>query len=153
MMGFSIKEFNDLHKDAKSIIIGIALIMPVWFMDIFLFHRTFFNSNQLYIIIVISYCISIAWLGINYLMQLVVNFAFESKDDNVMVSSILVSLFILLVFSCYAYIEHMTFLEMMLDVFLSIISIITLSLLIIIIKWLPKKLRHSKKIQSTINTK
>jgi hypothetical protein len=62
MIGFSIKEFNELHHSIKLTVYGLVLMSPFWFLNIFLFSKSFFNANQLYISITAAYCITISWL-------------------------------------------------------------------------------------------
>lgn len=55
-----LKEFDDLHITVKTICIGLALLMPFWYLDLFLFsHLPFDKAYQ--IPVVISFCLSICW--------------------------------------------------------------------------------------------
>src|SRR5688572_1131278 len=68
-MNFSIGDFSKLHISLQGIIIGIILLMPLWFINIYLFHKSFFISNPLYLIILFSYGLSIGWLVLNLLVS------------------------------------------------------------------------------------
>ncbi len=150
MAGFSIKEFTDLPKDAKSIIVGMVLIMPVWFIDIFFFHRTFFNSNQLYIVIVISYCLSIAWLMVNYILAISFRYIFNLDTKAQMFYSILNSLTNLLAISAVEYIRHRddTFKVMVLIAFSDIGILIILALVSVFIK---DRINKKKQVTTSSN--
>ena len=54
-----LSDFNKLHVDTKTFIVGILLIGPFWFIDFYLFHKSFFHSNPVYLPIIFYYCLSI----------------------------------------------------------------------------------------------
>jgi hypothetical protein len=49
------------------------MITPIWFMDMYLFARSFFDSNPLYMNIVIAYCIATGWLLLNFVFSSALN--------------------------------------------------------------------------------
>ncbi|MHB8259935.1 MAG: hypothetical protein ACYDCN_09040 [Bacteroidia bacterium] len=54
-----LKDLNESHISIKSVVLSLLVIMPFWFVAIFLFHRVFFNSVPIYIPIVFSFCFSL----------------------------------------------------------------------------------------------
>lgn len=60
----ALKEFNELHPNIKTVCIGLALLMPFWYLDIYLFSRIPIDKN-IQIPIVISFCLSICWFALN----------------------------------------------------------------------------------------
>lgn len=67
-MGFSLKEFSELHFNLKATIIGFVLIAPIWYLNIFLFHPNFYNAYPFYISLLFSYCLTMAWLISNIII-------------------------------------------------------------------------------------
>lgn len=61
-MQFSIGEFSKLHITLPSAVIGLALIMPVFYFDIYLFNYPFFKSQPFYLVLTLSYVLSLSWL-------------------------------------------------------------------------------------------
>lgn len=63
-MEINIEGFNKLHVSIKAGVAGLLLVMPIWFFDIYLFYKDFFQKD-LYIVIIASYCLTVALLIAN----------------------------------------------------------------------------------------
>ena len=62
-MQFSFGEFSKLNISLQSIIIGTVLIMPFFYLDIFIYNRSFFLLNPIYLSVILSYVLTISWLS------------------------------------------------------------------------------------------
>ena len=60
-----LKDFNETHISLRAIIIGLALVSPFWYFDLYLFHKKFFFNSSFYIPIVAAFCLSVCWHGLN----------------------------------------------------------------------------------------
>lgn len=58
--------YKDLEPSLKIIVVGFIFILPVWFLDIVLFSKTFYKTHSDYISIVLAFCITIPW----YIIQI-----------------------------------------------------------------------------------
>jgi hypothetical protein len=64
-MNFSFGDFSKLPSFVQSLIIGVVLLMPIFYVDIFFFHHTFFITNSIYISLLLAYSLTIGWLAVN----------------------------------------------------------------------------------------
>lgn len=51
-----------LDITTKSVILNILLLMPFWYIDLYLFKKEFFLSAPVYLPIVFSFCLTVAYL-------------------------------------------------------------------------------------------
>ena len=54
-----IKDLNELDLRFRAAIIGVALTMPFWFLDIFIFENKLIINYAIYIPVVLSFCIAV----------------------------------------------------------------------------------------------
>ena len=76
-----VKEFNDMHISYKLGTIAIVIIMPFWYLDLFLFCRSISLDKNIQISIVVSFCLSVCWLTINGFSTLVFAGIYEEEGD------------------------------------------------------------------------
>lgn len=57
----SLKTFVKLDFASKSIVISILILMPFWYVALFLFNRTFITSNPLYVAAIFCFCLTFGW--------------------------------------------------------------------------------------------
>lgn len=62
-----VKEFNELNITLKSFLLSLVCIIPFWYFSIFLLKPDFINSNDIQIPIILSFCLSLCYLSINFL--------------------------------------------------------------------------------------
>jgi hypothetical protein len=60
-----VKEFSELHISLKTILISLTLIMPFWYISIFILNRNFVNSTQIHIPIILSFCLTFCYFILN----------------------------------------------------------------------------------------
>lgn len=83
-----IKEINELHINLKSNLFGVIAIIPFWYLDIFLFKPEFIENNNIYIPIVLSFCLSTCYFGLNVASGIQFN-AWLYSDKNSIRTSII----------------------------------------------------------------
>ena len=91
-----VEEINKLHISVKTLGFGFLFVMPIWFIDIFLFNRVFFNSNPIYIPIVFSFVLTTCWLIICIVIAGLV-FVQDKDSDTFLISIIIAILFLSLI--------------------------------------------------------
>ncbi|MFH2141093.1 MAG: hypothetical protein ABIJ97_01625 [Bacteroidota bacterium] len=126
---------NDIDKLSivkKSFVISIPILMPFWYLSIYLFHYSFFqSSNQFYIPFVLTFCLAFCWYLLNIIatnmaldIQAKIFKREESNLEDVLLASSIVSIgylcllmlinyfidcnFIIFIFACFAYIVFKT---------------------------------------------
>jgi len=62
-----VKEFNELNITLKSFLLSLVCIIPFWYFSIFLLKPDFINNNDIQIPIILSFCLSLCYLSINFL--------------------------------------------------------------------------------------
>src|ERR1017187_546314 len=77
-----LQDFSKLHVDIKGFVFSVLLISPLWYISIYLFHRSFFNSSPIYLPIVFAYCFTICSVSINYLSCILVLGLKKTKGIN-----------------------------------------------------------------------
>jgi hypothetical protein len=60
-----IKDINELHINLRTVILSVATLMPFWYLDIFLFSQNTETFNRIEIPIIMSFCLSVTFFGIN----------------------------------------------------------------------------------------
>jgi hypothetical protein len=66
-MEFSIKEFTQLDMHSKSSIASVIVLMPFWYVSLFLFHKSFYKENDVLIKMLFAFCFSATWYYFNIL--------------------------------------------------------------------------------------
>lgn len=64
-----VKDLNELHFTLKTVVIGIIITMPFWYLDIYLFAPWFTKANPIHIPIIVAFCLSIGWLLLGVLFM------------------------------------------------------------------------------------
>jgi hypothetical protein len=93
--------FRLLHPYIRILIVGILFIMPIWFADIFLFNRKFFEMYPPYISIVLSYCLTLGSLIPSFYLSYYAKIGRELYDTSnevqiILNSGILIAVILLL---------------------------------------------------------
>jgi hypothetical protein len=55
-------DFSKLTASIQYLIIGIIVLMPIFYFDLYLYHKQFFNSSPYYVIIIAAYCLAFGFL-------------------------------------------------------------------------------------------
>jgi hypothetical protein len=117
-----IKDVNELHISFKTVLIGILLNMPFWYIDLYLFKNDFFSKAVFYIPLVMSFCLTIAWLGF-WIMFAAIMSTNENKRNTAQSQikpelDIIIALFISVLLSCIftfiSYFCHLSFIPLLL---------------------------------------
>lgn len=58
-------EFNKLHLSAKSVILSLAVLMPFWWVAIYVFNKPLYNTKDFFILVPLCFCFSITWYVFN----------------------------------------------------------------------------------------
>jgi hypothetical protein len=144
-MTLSFSDFLKIHYSARAVIIGIALLMPFWYIDIYLFDKRFFNTSQFYIPIVFSFCLSISYLILNSFFAIFYLAALERTYDPfegaVIISIPLISIF---TYSSYVIFHSTNFVVFITDIFLSAGGLCIISVFMYIIKMRTKPKTEKK---------
>lgn len=112
-----IEEINKLHISVQTVGAAFLFIMPIWYIDIFLFANHFFNTNPIYIPIVFSFVLSTCWIIASFLASATtyilsnpgdnLNKETEVKEDALMLSSgILIGIIVLALDTIIYYFDH-----------------------------------------------
>ena len=62
-----IKDIDELNQRQKIFIISIPIIMTFWYISLYLFHKHFFQHNDLIIKLSFCFTLSICWYLVNIL--------------------------------------------------------------------------------------
>ena len=116
-----LEDFNKIHPNLREILLGILFVSGFWFIDIYLFHKQFFISSPLYLIITFSVCLSLCSLIPNCLTM---TFALpDSKnypDENYPIFfGIIMSIFVMGIFTMFGYWLELKFTSYMKLIFYS----------------------------------
>ena len=71
-----VKEFSELHISLKTILISLTLIIPFWYISIFILNRNFINSTQIHIPITLSFCLTFCY----FILNLATTYLFDYLD-------------------------------------------------------------------------
>jgi len=124
----AIAEINKLHVTAKGLACGFLFVMPIWFIDIFLFHKQLYTSNLIYIPIIFAFWLTCCYLIICIGIGIFVIFE-DNDDDSVFQVSVLAGIVLLSTCTIIAYLMKLNFIQFALISFSS--GIIILAALII----------------------
>src|SRR4051812_48360868 len=67
-MEISFKDFTKLDIYSRTTIISILILMPFWYISIYLFHKQFYSSSDILLKIVFSFCLSLTWYFANLVL-------------------------------------------------------------------------------------
>jgi hypothetical protein len=56
------EEFGKLHVSLKGVLASIAVCIPFFYIALYLFHRPFFDSANIYLIIAFCFCFALTWI-------------------------------------------------------------------------------------------
>ena len=76
-----IKDIEELPTIKKAFVISIPIVTPFWFLSIFLFQHKFFLENDFYVIAIFSFCLTIIWYLINFLLSFIIAYFFDKNTD------------------------------------------------------------------------
>lgn len=62
-----LKDFTELQFSTKSVLLAVSLLMPFWYLDLFLFAEKYVSNKSIEIPIIISFCLSVLFLVLNSL--------------------------------------------------------------------------------------
>ena len=65
-----IEEINKLHISVQTVAMAFLFIMPIWYIDIFLFANHFFSKNPFYVPIVFSFVLTTCWVIVSFAMSM-----------------------------------------------------------------------------------
>ena len=114
-----LKGFNQLDYPIKLLLIGICLLTPIWFLDIRLFYRHY-ELEDIYIPIVVSYCLSLALLIANVWLDTCIFPSTKAMTSTPLFMSVIISTSQLLQWTFVAYIFSWKFTRLIELVFISI---------------------------------
>jgi hypothetical protein len=98
---FSFEGFSKLHITGKSVIIGLSIIMPFLYVDLYVFNPFLFNHNSIYLNIAYSYCMAVSYMFV-VLLSTVIGMSIQLKKgeqgniDNFMKIGIAICVFVLI---------------------------------------------------------
>jgi hypothetical protein len=81
-MDLTVKGFNELHISIRGLLISLILIMPFWYLDLYLFKKDFFYTYFQQIPIIISFCLSIIWILLSHLSYLFCDSVFFVQEED-----------------------------------------------------------------------
>src|SRR4051812_11819439 len=109
-MPFSIGDITKLNVSLQGIVFGLILLMPIFFLDIFIFFNSFYKANPLFLVIILSYCLSIGWLLCCILIACGwLYFIIKDKvanTDTVMTWTSIFAVLIVVIFNANIYLEN-----------------------------------------------
>lgn len=141
-----IKDIDELNTTEKSFVVGIPVLMVFWYISLYLFHKSFFHTNDF--ILVSSFCfgLAICWYIINIVLNFLVIPIIEDDFDadagfvSTAVSSVLYMALIILL----NYFLKFEFLYFLLGAFTWILVRILFGLILIFIKHIVSKTNQEK---------
>lgn len=76
-----ISDFNKLHVSLKGISLIVAVLMPFWFISIYLFNKPLYNQQDPYILFSFCFCFSLLWFFISNFFAYFLDSNFEESKD------------------------------------------------------------------------
>jgi hypothetical protein len=172
-----VNDFFKLDFPTKATVIGICLLMPFWYIDIYLFHRQFFSKAPIYLPIVFSFCLTVCWLIPCYciatimIVQEVIKEAFKgtfkgSSQNTVINKSFInkiekslynncisISIILIAILTYFGYIFSIKFNTFLIIAFIVCVIVFILSLVWIIFSFISrlKKINLARKIKANTN--
>jgi hypothetical protein len=72
---------DKLSITVKNIAVSLCILIPFWFMAIYLFHKPLYNSGDYLIIAVFCFCFSITWYFLGAMIALAIANRFKADDE------------------------------------------------------------------------
>ncbi len=66
-----LKDVAELHVSLRSFITAIAIAMPFWYFDLYLFHYDFFKVTPIQLPVVASFCLTLVWVSANFMCSII----------------------------------------------------------------------------------
>jgi hypothetical protein len=77
-----IDDFSKLPITLKSIVASVCICMPFWFISIYLFNKSLFNTNDYPLLLSFCFCFSLTWYFINIIFAAAaIGFMEKIKDE------------------------------------------------------------------------
>ena len=80
-----IKELDELSPRIKNFLISISCLIPFWYLCVYLFNPFLFFHSNLYLIIPLTFCLSLLWylvsLAFNGIVIEFINHKFDIKES------------------------------------------------------------------------
>ncbi len=144
-----LEDFNKLNPSVKSVVIGIVLIIPFWYFDIYLFKKKFFYDAPIFIPIVASFCLSVVSLLLFVIAIILENYTDpknterEYSPEKIMNTSVIISVVWLSVMSYSQYVGNKIFSSLLNEFLYLPCSIIVMCIIVLLINW-GKSFRKKK---------
>ncbi len=106
--------FNNLHPTLKGAIILLVIIIPFWYLSIYVFEPHFISEKPIQIPITLSFCLSVCTIILSFIIVVLIAIAFHEKFDmwkNVMVNSGMISIITISISLYSSYIEASSFMK------------------------------------------
>ena len=119
------ESFFKLHFTVRATIVGILIIMSIWYLNLFVLNEQYVSSKVFYIPIIISFVMTINWLIVNVMLGLFLTKLFlENKNAKEITTStyqlgIFCAIIYLSIFTYFGYVFKWNFLCSTKYVFLS----------------------------------
>jgi hypothetical protein len=111
-----LKDVLELHISLRSFIIAIAIAMPFWYFDLYLFHYDFFKITPIQLPVVASFCLTFVWISANFMCSIIWVSIIEKSDpskkpdvENRFLLSVFASVFYTATLTFIGYIFNMDF--------------------------------------------
>jgi len=75
-----IKDVNELQLTVKAFVINVACVLPFWYMDLFIFQRSWFTFYPFYIPMVFAFCLTLVSYIPNYALFFLI---FNLRDSKI----------------------------------------------------------------------
>ena len=111
-----LKDITELHVSLRSFIFAIAIAMPFWYFDLYLFHYDFFKITPIQLPVVAAFCLTLVWVAANFLCSMVWIGFIERREtkntpdvENRFLISVLLSVFYTALLTLIGYVFNMDF--------------------------------------------
>lgn len=102
-----LKDVAELHISLRSFIVAIAIAMPFWYFDLYLFHNEFFKITPVQLPVVAAFCLTLIWVSVNFICSIIWVNVIEKSEANRQPD--IEGRFFVLVFSSVFYTAILTF--------------------------------------------
>lgn len=127
-----LKDIVELHVSLKSLIFALAISLPFWYFNLYLFHYDFFSTAPIQLPVVAAFCLTIVWVSANFLCSIIWISFFEKYDSTAKPN--IENRFLISVLSSVFYTAFLTFIGYYLN--LNIIGLLKTASSIILIRFL-----------------
>lgn len=127
-----ISSLTKLDVSVKLILASLLTLYPFWFISVYLFGENFYNSNPIWITLIMVFCLTLVWhftvLQFTVLLSELSIIKTEENDNGFLVANLINSMTILSLFMFIAYSNHWSFYKFTSWSFLSLlVSVIILA--------------------------